>query len=245
MSKKLKIGISFSTTNFANYWNWFSHEDLGDEFELVELSFLKNNKADFDACEGFVLTGGTDIEPSTYNGSSSYELMPEEFQVERDQFEEKIYRHAQQFAKPVLGICRGMQLVNILEGGRLIQDLAIGNDVHRKTSEDKEHIVHVEDGSLLGEVVGRRTGKINSAHHQAVDPETLGKNIMVSAFAAGEEGIVEGIEFRNKTNHPFMLCVQWHPERMKEKETSPFSKNIKERFLAEIKKSGLTKNANH
>src|SRR6516162_2749694 len=89
MSKKLKIGISFSTTNFANYWNWFSHEDLGDEFELVELSFLKNNKADFDACEGFVLTGGTDIEPSTYNGSSSYEFMPEEFLVERDQFEEK------------------------------------------------------------------------------------------------------------------------------------------------------------
>jgi putative glutamine amidotransferase len=56
---------------------------------------------------------------------------------------------------------------------------------------------------------------------------------------------VEGIEFRDKQNHPFMICVQWHPERMKEKDSSPFSKNIKARFLEEIKKSAAHKHANH
>jgi putative glutamine amidotransferase len=245
MSKKMKIGISFSTTNYGNYWNWFREEDLLNDFELVELSFRKNNVKDIEICDGYVLTGGTDIEPSVYNGSSVYEFMPEEFQTERDQFEEKIYRHALQNDKPVLGICRGMQLVNVLEGGKLIQDLAMANDIHKKTTEDKEHIVKVEKGSLLEEIVGKKSGQINSAHHQAVDPDSLGKNIMVSAYSEGNNKVVEGIEFRNKLNHPFMLCVQWHPERMKEKEKSPFSKSIKERFLEEIKKSVFNKHANH
>lgn len=245
MFGKMKIGISFSTTNFANYWNWFLDKDIRLDFELVELSFQKNNMKDIEDCDGFVLTGGTDIEPSSYRGASTYEFMPDEFQLERDKFEEKIYRHAQEFGKPVLGICRGMQLVNVLEGGRLIQDLAMANHMHRKTTDDKEHLIHIEKGTLLDDIVGRESGKINSAHHQAVDPNALGKNLMVSAYAEGGEGIVEGIEFRDKQNHPFMICVQWHPERMKQKDKSPFSKNIKARFLAEIKKAVNAKHANY
>jgi putative glutamine amidotransferase len=245
MSVRMKIGISFSTTNFANYWNWFLDEGIQIEYELVELSFQNNNMKDMDACDGFVLTGGTDIEPSSYQGASTYELMPEEFQLERDEFEGRIYRHAQEYGKPVLGICRGMQLVNVLEGGRLIQDLAFANQVHRKILEDKEHHIRVQKGTLLEDIVGQQAGRINSAHHQAVDPNALGRNIMVSAYAEGEEGIVEGIEFRDKLNHPFMICVQWHPERMKDKDDNPFSKNIKERFLAEVKKSVEVKHANH
>jgi putative glutamine amidotransferase len=245
MTGRMKIGISFSTSNFANYWNWFLEEYLRLDYEPVELSFQKNNMRDIYACDGFVLTGGTDIEPSSYQGASTYEYMPEEFQLERDKFEGKIYRHAQDYGKPVLGICRGMQLVNVLEGGKLIQDLATANHVHRKILEDKEHHVRVQKGTLMEDIVGQRSGRINSAHHQAVDPNALGRNIMVNAYAEGEEGIVEGIEFVNKENHPFMICVQWHPERMKEKDHNPFSKNIKDRFLAEVKKSVEAKHANH
>ena len=245
MGKKMKIGISFSTSNFANYWDWFLDKEIRKEYELVELSFLKNNMKDISCCDGFVLTGGTDIEPSSYQGSTPYDFMPEEFQGERDRFEEQIYRHAQQFKKPVLGICRGMQLVNVLEGGKLIQDLSAANEVHRKISEDKEHSVHVETKSLLGEIVGKESGKINSAHHQAVDPGALGKNIMISAHAGGKNAVVEAIEFRNKQDRPFMICVQWHPERMKKKDSNPFSKNIKARFLAEIRKSAGGHHANH
>src|SRR4249920_3313750 len=106
--KKKKIGLSFSKTNFANYWNWFSADDLGDEFELVELSFETNNQHDIEACDGFILTGGVDIEPTKYDGAQRYNEMPNEFQADRDHFEEKIYSIAQANHKPVLGICRGM-----------------------------------------------------------------------------------------------------------------------------------------
>jgi putative glutamine amidotransferase len=68
---KKKIGISFSKTNFSHYWEWFTSEDLKEEFELVELSFQKNNTADIHACHGFVLTGGIDIEPTLYGGKTS------------------------------------------------------------------------------------------------------------------------------------------------------------------------------
>ncbi|MFI5154980.1 MAG: gamma-glutamyl-gamma-aminobutyrate hydrolase family protein [Chitinophagales bacterium] len=237
--KKKKIGLSFSKTNFANYWNWFSTEDLGDEFELVELSFEANNQHDIEVCDGFILTGGVDIEPSKYDGEHWYEEMPDEFQSDRDHFEEKIYRISQAKHKPVLGICRGMQLVNVLQGGKLVQDLGQVNEVHRKTDADKEHLVRVEEGSLLREVLDCDEGSVNSAHHQAVDPNGLGVNIMANAYSAPDGKVIEGIEFREKAGKPFMLCVQWHPERMKRKDETPFSQNIKTRFLEEVRRQPL------
>ena len=70
-----------------------------------------------------MLTGGVDIDPSFYGGSIDYEHIPDSFSPERDHFEEKIYRYAQLHRLPLLAICRGMQLVNVLQGGKLIQDL--------------------------------------------------------------------------------------------------------------------------
>ena len=233
---KKKIGISFSKTNFCNYWDWFTPEDLREEFELVELSFQKNNTEDINACHGFVLTGGIDIEPTLYGGEWEYHHAPDEFQNERDQFEEMIFRHAQSRKIPLLGICRGMQLVNVLQGGKLIQDLGHANEIHRKLSEDKHHGVKVETDTLLHEIVGAESGHVNSAHHQAVDIEELGENLRVNAFANSDDAAVEGIEFLDKEGQAFMLCVQWHPERMKDKDENPFSKKLKKRFLEEIRK---------
>jgi len=135
---KRKIGISYTRTFFQNYWNWFSPQDLSDDFELVKLSFEKNNTEDIYKCDGFVLTGGVDVDPSFYNGESDYKNKPGLFQPERDRFEAKIYQHSQLHKLPVLGICRGMQLINVLEGGKLIQDLDNGNARHRKEESDKE-----------------------------------------------------------------------------------------------------------
>jgi putative glutamine amidotransferase len=233
---KKKIGISFSKTNFSHYWEWFTSEDLKEEFELVELSFQKNNTADIHDCHGFVLTGGIDIEPTLYGGEWEYYHAPDEFQNERDRFEEKIFRHAQSAKVPLLGICRGLQLVNVLQGGKLIQDLGHANEIHRKSAEDKHHGVRVETNTLLHEIVGTESGHVNSAHHQAVDIQELGQNLRVNAFAMTEDAAVEGIEFSDKQGRGFMLCVQWHPERMKDKEENPFSKKLKKRFLEEIKK---------
>jgi putative glutamine amidotransferase len=233
---KKKIGISYTATNFLNYWNWFSKEDLQDDLELIELSFEKNNTEDISKCNGFVLTGGVDVHPSFYDGKSEYDNSPGSHEPDRDHFEEKIYRYSQANNLPVLGICRGMQLVNVLEGGKLIQDLSISNAKHKKEEADKEHTVVTGRNTLLYDITGSFSGHINSAHHQAIDPNALGENLEANAYDSDDKKVIEGFEFSDKTNKGFMLCVQWHPERIKDKEENPFSKKIKERFLAEIRK---------
>ncbi len=238
---KKKIGISYTRTFFQNYWNWFTPQDLANDFELVELSFEKNNSEDLYLCDGFVLTGGVDVDPAFYNGKNDYDNKPGLFQPERDRFEAKIYQHSQLHKLPVLGICRGMQLINVLQGGNLIQDLDDSNTRHRKEESDKEHTIVAEDNTLLFTIAGTRSGYVNSAHHQAIDPHAIGDNLKVNAFDDDNEKIIEGLEFNDKRDKGFMICVQWHPERMKEKDENPFSENLKKQFLSAIKETSLKK----
>jgi acyl-CoA reductase-like NAD-dependent aldehyde dehydrogenase/gamma-glutamyl-gamma-aminobutyrate hydrolase PuuD len=247
---KKKIGISFTRTNFKYYWNWFTPEDLQNDLELVELSFEKNNTEVIFACDGFILTGGVDVDPSLYGGKADYENSPSLHERDRDFFEAKIYQYTQLNNLPLLGICRGMQLVNVLQGGKLIQDLDNGNERHRKEESDKEHTIITDNDSLLFKIAGSLNGKVNSAHHQAIDPNALGENLKVNAYdnddtyltaSPGEEKIIEGLEFSDKANKGFMLCVQWHPERMKAKEENPFSVNIKKKFLSATRETNMKK----
>jgi acyl-CoA reductase-like NAD-dependent aldehyde dehydrogenase/GMP synthase-like glutamine amidotransferase len=238
---KKKIGISFTKTSFENYWNWFTPSDLRDDVELVELSFEKNNVEDIYQCDGFILTGGIDTHPSFYNGTTAYNNSPSTFQIERDYFEEKIYRYSQLHQLPILGICRGMQLINVLEGGKLIQDLDNGNERHRKEESDKQHTIVTKKSSLLYQISGSQTGHVNSAHHQAIDPDAIGNNLIVNAYDDDDEKIIEGLEFKDKKGKAFMLCVQWHPERMGNKEENPFSENLKKQFLAAIRETATKK----
>ena len=234
---KKRIGISFTKTMFQNYWNWFTQDDLQNDLELVELNFQNDNTEDIPTCDGFLLTGGVDVHPSFYHGNPAYDNIPVEFEPDRDRFEEKIYRYSQLHKVPVLGICRGMQLVNVLEGGKLIQDLDNGNARHQKEALDKQHKIVAAGKSLLEQVSGSVSGRVNSAHHQAIDPEALGENLVANAYADDNDKIIEGLEFKEKTGKGFMLCVQWHPERMKDKEGNPFSQNIKQQFIAAVRTS--------
>jgi putative glutamine amidotransferase len=233
---KKKLGISYCENNFQNYWNWFTAADL-KKVELVELSFQKNNVEDIQDCDGFILTGGVDVDPALYGESIAYPNAPAEFRTERDRFEEKIFLHAQENKLPLLGICRGMQLVNVLQGGKLVQDLGERpNRIHRKKETDKQHEIRIEKQSLLFQVTRLAIGKVNSAHHQAVRVDALGKNLKINAWSESEDSVPEGLEYEDKTGKGFMLCVQWHPERMLDKENNPASVVIKETFLREITK---------
>ncbi|WP_235005356.1 gamma-glutamyl-gamma-aminobutyrate hydrolase family protein [Pedobacter nyackensis] len=233
---KRKLGISYTEANFQNYWNWFTPEDLGDDIELVELSFEKNNKADIEKCDGFVLTGGIDVLPEIYGGAEEYPYKPDAFLPERDEFERLIYEYSQKAKVAVLGICRGMQYINILEGGTVFEDNGEQvNKLHKKGVEDKIHGLNIHKDSLLYRITGNEVGEVNSAHHQAVKPGDLGTNLMVSATSDTPDGLIEGLEFKDKTGKAFMLGVQWHPERMKEKEHNPLSQKIKEQFIKEVK----------
>ena len=242
MQNKKKIGISFTKTNYRYYVEWFTKSDLSTDIEIVELSFEKNNLADIYQCDGFVLTGGIDIHPSFYNGELSYSNMPDAFQQKRDEFEATLFYYAQTMKLPVLGICRGLQLVNVLMGGKLNQDLgSVGNAIHKKQGEnDKIHAVQIQENSLLHQITDASSGTINSAHHQSISIDHLGENLMVNAMDE-ESKTIEGSEFKDKANKGFLLCVQWHPERMEDKEHSCLSKNIKENFLTAIRNTSMKK----
>ncbi|KYP16236.1 MAG: hypothetical protein A1D16_14110 [Flavihumibacter sp. CACIAM 22H1] len=231
---KKKLGISFTRTNFQHYWNWFTKADLGDDLELVLLSFEDPDPALLQACSGFVLTGGVDIDPSFYEGAAIYPNQPDLYQPDRDTFETAVYRMAKDSKLPVLAICRGMQLVHIIEGGKLLQDLGEKNSRHKKeTDEDKQHEVQVLPGSWLREWAGAEKGSVNSAHHQALARETLSDQWRISAV--DDTGIIEAIEWKDTDTHPFIMAVQWHPERMLNKEKNPLSQSVKEHFLQSIR----------
>jgi putative glutamine amidotransferase len=206
---KKKIGITFSETGFENYLKWFEDSDV----DVVVIS--SEDVKDFRLMEfdGFVLTGGVDTDPSLYGGPADYDNRPAVFNTARDLFESRVYTHARAQGIPLLGICRGMQLVNIVEGGGMVQDLGHeANRAHRKEDGvDKSHLVRMEEGSLMRELCEAVRGTTNSAHHQAVDAKALPSSLRITAWS--EDGVPEALEHSNPSGKSFMLCVQWHPER--------------------------------
>jgi len=150
--------------------------------------------------DGILLTGGADIEPHRYgaepDGNGDYEPA-------RDEFEITLLGAAIAQDLPVLGICRGTQLINVYAGGSLRQHVP----VHARfelAPHIRVHRVTIEPGTMLSEVYGQDQMDVNSLHHQAVD--TTGPSIVVSARA--DDGTVEAIEL---VDHP-AIGVQWHPE---------------------------------
>jgi putative glutamine amidotransferase len=220
-----RIGVTTSDTNFQNYPNWIS----GEGVEVVLLSYEQKNTQDFDSCDGFVLTGGIDVHPDFYQNDRVDYPNTTVFNELRDFFEMQVFEYARQQNKPVLAICRGLQLVNIALGGNLIQDLQEnGFTNHRKGPDgDREHKIEVKPGTLLAQIAGVQQGFVNSAHHQGLDQ--IAEGLTVSAFS--EDGVVEAIEYK-EANKPFLLAVQWHPERMQIPSSNlAFSQNIRSAFI--------------
>jgi putative glutamine amidotransferase len=220
-----RIGVTTSDTNFKNYPNWIS----GEGVEVVLLSYEQKNTQDFDSCDGFVLTGGIDVHPDFYQNDRVDYPNTTVFKESRDLFEMQVFEYARQQNKPVLAICRGLQLVNIALGGNLIQDLQEnGFTNHRKGPDgDREHKIEVRAGTLLAQITGVQHGFVNSAHHQGLDQ--IAEGLKVSAFS--EDGVVEAIEYK-EANKPFLLAVQWHPERMQIPASNlAFSQNIRSAFI--------------
>lgn len=228
----LKIGITQSEINYLNYPRWIKGQD---DIDIIELSYDRNNFADVALCDGVVLTGGIDSHPKFYlaDFDLNYPHAPLEFAVHRDEFELAVLELALKHKKPILGICRGLQLINVFFKGTLHVDIGEDNNKkHKKAADiDKEHAVSVEEDSLFFDIVHQNEGFVNSAHHQAID--VLGKELKAAAFS--NDGFIEAIELENAEN-PFFLAVQWHPERMPDPE-NPFTKNIRKAFLeASLKK---------
>jgi putative glutamine amidotransferase len=167
--------------------------------------------AALEGAEALLLTGGEDIDPSWYGQQPSPHLG--RVDRERDLFELALFASARQRELPILGICRGIQLINVALGGTLWQDLATeraGPLEHDSPAarNARVHTVDLVPGSRAAEALGTLQLEANSFHHQGVR-ETAGK-LVASGRAA--DGLVEAVESAPGT--PWLLAVQWHPEEM-------------------------------
>ena len=160
-----------------------------------------------DPLDGVILAGGLDVGPATYGADPAPATdAPNEV---RDAFELAVARRALEREIPLLGICRGMQVLNVAAGGTLHQHLpdVVGHDGHRvKLGVFAEHHVRLAEGSLAARAAGEELHATKSHHHQAVD--VLGEGFVVTGWSDGDE-LPEAIEHPGRR---FALGVQWHPE---------------------------------
>ena len=230
---KLTIGLSYAPADNSGYrYYWESVENaacaLEYEVEIIDLSQSPDRISEID---GILFTGGADIQPARY-GKQAEERLCGEIDETRDQVEFDLADEAEKEGIPTLGICRGLQLLNVHRGGTLLTDIeTFGGRSHTKiaSDQDRRHFVKVVPGSYLSKILNAREGEINSSHHQAI--ERAGDGLTVSARAT-EDGTAEAIEWADATGKPFFLAVQWHPERMGFDER--FAGRLFETFLWEV-----------
>ncbi len=157
------------------------------------------NVADLSDVDGLLLAGGTDVDPELYGAAR--EAGTDEPDCVRDGLEDALLDEALDRDLPVLGICRGLQFLNVHLGGTLRQHI----DGHKRPKVREVHSVAIAPGSRLEAILATREYVVNSRHHQAAD--RVGAGLAVTATAP--DGVVEALELPGKR---FVLAVQWHPE---------------------------------
>jgi putative glutamine amidotransferase len=156
-----------------------------------------------DMLDALILAGGSDIDPASYGAQPHPETRGT--RPERDRFEIALGTRALERDMPVLGVCRGMEMLNVIQGGTLDQHLR-GLELHRHTpGVFTDHRVRLEPGSLAERVVGAELTEVKSAHHQGI--EQLGEGVIASGHA--DDGVVEAIDLPDRS---FAVGVLWHPE---------------------------------
>jgi putative glutamine amidotransferase len=163
-----------------------------------------------DKVDGLVLTGGPDVESKLY-GQAQHHTSSQPTKV-RDRFELDLIEQAMKRKLPIFCICRGHQLLNVASGGDLYQDLKlIGKKTvrHKRISPaiDADHQVTLNEDTLLYKLIKAKRITVNSSHHQTIC--NLGRGLKIAATSA--DGVIEAVEL---ADYPFLLSVQWHPERI-------------------------------
>jgi putative glutamine amidotransferase len=179
--------------------------------------------------DGVVIAGGDDIDPALYGR----ELLPEgkvKVDAGRDSIDFPVFEEAWREGVPALGICRGLQVMNVSRGGTLIQHLPLESPSHiehyqPKKPNRRDHPVALRAGTRLSEIAGSPEIDVNSRHHQAVDRPA--EDFVVSATAP--DGVIEALEARDGR---WLVAVQWHPENLND---DAASKRLFRKFVDEVR----------
>lgn len=222
----MRIGITDPMgvdDRFQSYAAWIAL--FAPQAEIVRLSHALGNLADADTCDAILLSGGGDVDPALYGGPVGHPKLSG-VDPDRDTFEGAVMDGVFRRPRPFLGICRGMQFVNVYLGGTLLADVEdAGYRCHRSAPGAQAlHEVAVAESGLLAGTVGAARVVVNSSHHQAVDRIAPA----LRAVATSDDGLVEALEMPGAKE--VFLLVQWHPERLQD-QSNPCGRRIAELFL--------------
>lgn len=224
----ITIAVTRERPNEHQYGSWLKATD--SSVRIINLSPLTEEEM-LDTlvhCHGLLLSGGADIHPSRY-GKPNDTARCGFIDLRRDAYEQMVYSKAGEMQLPVLGICRGLQFVNVAEGGSLFVDLPTDKstaDLHRKGQEDwSYHPVFVKPNSLLDFGLQQEQLTVASNHHQGID--RLAPTLMPLAYTS--DSLIEAITWISPNDKAFLLAVQWHPEWVSYDD--PFSTHIAASFI--------------
>lgn len=216
MSQKPRIGITVHPRRGLEYYVPYRRAIEAAGAEPVDLAPGTPSLPEVD---GLLLPGGWDVDPSFYGEQADEKLGPTD--TELDETELRLFRQARERDLPVLGICRGQQVINVAMGGSLVQHL----DDHDARAIGRRHLAHtieVDPSSELGQSAQEHKIEVNSLHHQAI--KKVAKGLHESAW--GEDGTVEGVE----SNDGLIVAVQCHPEELTT--DLPWARRLFDRFVA-------------
>ncbi|MGC8865716.1 MAG: gamma-glutamyl-gamma-aminobutyrate hydrolase family protein [Bacteroidales bacterium] len=215
-----------------NYQNWLLKAD--STLDIVNLIKLPLDSAEriMEQADGLLVTGGGDIHPGLY-GKEYDTAICKDIDPRRDSLETMALRKAFERKIPVLGICRGFQMINIFLGGTLLPDLPrdMGDEVMHQCPDPMNclHPIQVEPHTMLHRITGFNEGMVNSNHHQGIDQ--LAADLKATAFSS--DHLIEAIEWKDAEGKSWLLAVQWHPERLKENPV--FSEPLAAEFIRQVK----------
>ena len=210
----------------SNYVKWIEDENV----IILDAYNIKNTDSILALADGIILTGGEDINPLQYNDTINLAVCGD-INYERDTLERKLFDYAFENKIPLIGVCRGMQMMNVASGGSLYGDIPseIGTTViHRNNGEVNHKIVLTDTCSLIFPN-GTDTIMVNSWHHQGLKIMPNNLRVIARAFDGLPEAVV-----MDQSVHPFMIAVQFHPEGLGKENV--IHQTMKSSFYKEIRK---------